>query len=458
MAQSCDLFVCHAASDNPQLENGKAWAQNMGHYFSRLYQQVIGEQPVIQISAQGPPPADCKAMLCILSPAFVTDPQAQKHYQQFVDAQGGSGLFKLVKHPVPFPDQPEQLQDHLGYEFYNLGAGGRIEEFDGIFDTEEEIIQYWLRLVDLSYEVFAVTHPEHKRSQAKAAKTVFLAETTADLSRARDEVKRELQRLGHTVLPDHSVPRTIAELKKEMAVWLKKSQLAIHIIGPNPGDTLDDGSTLLDVQNRVASDYCSANEGKPLRFLWISPDHQAETTEQTLYLENLKRDVDSQQGAEVIQTPLEVFKGIATARLQTLSNEKDAKAATDGLPTVYLIVDPVDEQATKKLVTDLQKQGSKVLLVNHGAAKLDLIHEHRQFLVAADGVMIYRDLATDQWLRAKLQDLVKAPGFGRRKPLRAKAVISPEVRDLPVDGPLYRDVQQLTESGVDDFVSKLRSA
>ena len=52
----------------------------------------------------------------------------------------------------------------------------------------------------------------------------------------------------------------------------------------------------------------------------------------------------------------------------------------------------------------------------------DLREFHKENLVVCDGVLIFFGEATEPWLRTKLLDLHKAPGYGRDRPLTAKAI------------------------------------
>jgi hypothetical protein len=45
-------------------------------------------------------------------------------------------------------------------------------------------------------------------------------------------------------------------------------------------------------------------------------------------------------------------------------------------------------------------------------------------LRSLDGAIIFKDKVNDQWVRMKVLDLLKAPGFGRKKPILGKAIIS----------------------------------
>ena len=47
---------------------------------------------------------------------------------------------------------------------------------------------------------------------------------------------------------------------------------------------------------------------------------------------------------------------------------------------------------------------------------------HETSMVLSDAVIIFYGTASEHWVRMKLFDIVKAPGWGRRVPFRAAAV------------------------------------
>ena len=50
------------------------------------------------------------------------------------------------------------------------------------------------------------------------------------------------------------------------------------------------------------------------------------------------------------------------------------------------------------------------------------VQAHQDNLKFCDGVLIFFGECSGQWVDMKLMDLLKAPGYGRTKPLTAKAV------------------------------------
>ncbi len=55
---------------------------------------------------------------------------------------------------------------------------------------------------------------------------------------------------------------------------------------------------------------------------------------------------------------------------------------------------------------------------------LDVRKRHIENLRNFDGAIIFKGKVNDQWVRMKVLDLLKAPGFGRKKPIKGKAILS----------------------------------
>jgi hypothetical protein len=55
---------------------------------------------------------------------------------------------------------------------------------------------------------------------------------------------------------------------------------------------------------------------------------------------------------------------------------------------------------------------------------LELRQKHIENLRNLDGAIIYKGKANDYWVRMKALDLLKAPGFGRKKPILGKAIVT----------------------------------
>ena len=90
--------------------------------------------------------------------------------------------------------------------------------------------------------------------------------------------------------------------------------------------------------------------------------------------------------------------------------------------SVYVIGHPQDFQAIQPVQDALNAEGFSVLLTARDGTEAEIQELHRDSLINCDAVIIFYGRAGDEWLRVKLLKMVKAPGWGRSRPLLARAV------------------------------------
>src|SRR5690606_35487866 len=284
---------------------------------------------------------------------------------------------------------------------------------------------------DLTYDIYdALMILKQQSRQAESVpykrKTIYLAETGHDLSVQRNIIKRELQRHGYQVLPNQTLPGTINELERVVRRDLDQSNLSIHLIGSAYGE-IPEGSdrSVVDHQNKLASER-SVNARQQneefTRLIWIPSNLSSASERQKAFIESIKRDVESQEGVEILQTSLEDFKNIMREELLEAVEKKHIDEGTG--KSVYVIHDKVDHTDVKPFIQFLRDSGFDVLIPEFDGELLDLRQKHIENLRRLDGAIIYKGKVNEQWVRMKALDLLKAPGFGRKKPIVAKAIIA----------------------------------
>jgi len=89
---------------------------------------------------------------------------------------------------------------------------------------------------------------------------------------------------------------------------------------------------------------------------------------------------------------------------------------------IYLICDRPDMEVVGPIQKHIEKKGYRVVLPTYDGDLVDLRYIHQENLRRCDASIIYCGDSSNEWVNAKLQDLLKAPGFGRQKPILAKAL------------------------------------
>lgn len=474
MVFDIDVLIVFAENDNQP--TGKAelgWVSQFKKFLGLMLNQVLGEDAKIMLKAEydnmvSPKLENVGILVTVLSKDFVQSGQCLEHVETFrkglTDTEKTrSRIFKVFKTPLSAAEQPAQLRDLLGYDMYQLDPdSGEIREYTDYFSTEAER-QYWMKIVDLAYDIFdtLVFYREERKTEVRnlqKRKTIYLAETGHDLSVQRNIIKRELQRHGYLVLPNQTLPGNLHDLEKTVRKDLLESNLSIHLIGSAYGEIpVGAERSVVDLQNKLAAEKSikSREDNEDFtRLIWISPNLGNASERQKSFIENIKRDVEAQEGAEILQTPLEDFKNIMREELVESQERKGTEDS--GGRSVYLMHDRIDVHDVKPIKEVLEASGFRVLVPEFEGELLELRKRHIENLKNFDAAIIYKGKVNDQWVRMKALDLLKAPGFGRKKPIIGKAILTAPGSTMNVEGFRSQNLRVI-ESDPDGRTASIKS-
>lgn len=458
MAFDIDILIVYSEEDNSSTSNtGKGWVTDFKRFLEMMLTQVLGEKPNVRLKSEhdsitGANLKKVGILLPVLSDAFMSSGECLDVVEDFfknVSKEDPERIFKVLKGPVSLDEQPTKLKELLGYDLYYINPeSGEIEDYKDFFGPEAEK-NYWMKLVDLAYdlhETLILLKQNTTSDRVKsiyARRTIYLAETGHDLTVQRNIIKRDLQRHGYRVLPDHTLPQEVGKLKQQIKKEIEESSLSIHLIGSSYGE-IPEGSdrSIVDLQNQIATERSLETEDKSTfsRLIWISPNLQNASEKQLAFIDNIKRDLSSSEGAEILQTPLEDFKNIVREELIEVGIDKKlskSQGSKNGKPAIYILHDKIDEKETKSIKKVIEDAGYRVLTPAFSGELLELRQHHITNLRDFDAAVIYQGKVNDQWVRMKLLDLLKAPGFGRRKPVKGKAIMS--AKDETMDISAYKN-------------------
>lgn len=443
-----DVLIIFADRDNETNETG--WVSQFKRFLDLMLTQVLGKKPNILLKSESdtitsPSLNNAAVLVTILSRDFIHTARCLEYIETFYSTSKNSTskynrIFKVFKSPLSTHEQPPRLREWLGYEMYQLDPeSGDIREYTDYFSTEAER-QYWMKLVDLAFDIYDVlsllkedTQPVVKNMFGR--KTIYLAETGHDLSVQRNIIKRELTRHGYTVLPNQTLPASLTDLEKTILKDLEESQLSIHLIGAAYGEIpAGTEKSIVEIQNSLAAE--KSKRAKEIgenfsRLIWISPNLTHASQLQHAFIEKIKRDTETQEGAEILQTPIEDFKNIMREELLETGEKKGLTASDKRI--VYLVYDRVDQSDVNPFATVIAESGYDVLTPEFDGDLLALRKKHIENLRTFDAAVIYKGKVNEQWVRMKVLDLLKAPGFGRKKSIIGKLIIAAPDSSLNMD-------------------------
>ncbi len=488
-----DVIISHSKPDNLRDGDKKGWVDNLKYFLNIFLGQLLDRDPKIITSdditsgnlssvAPGEIYPKAAALVTIVSEDFCDSENCHQELRSFISAaEGNAGLFyaensrifKVAKTNVKEAQQPATLHGLFSYDFYDFDEATQEVALLQIFNSESDRM-FWLRLIDLAYDIYKLLRLFESDGKAQniktSSRTIFLAEVSSDQRRHRDIIKRELERHGHKVVPDKPLPKEPAALEDRMIELLSNSDMSIHILGENYGEILQNSEvSIVEEQNKIAAVYSERFETSKDSFprvIWISPDLKLFNEKQQIFLEELKQDKNALTGAEIVQTPLEFLKTIAQNKLMQLDYEEflktQKKSAKKGNKSIYLVAESKFSDEVKKIQSYIESKGFGVSKIDYDEASSTIISSHRRNLADCDAALIYYGEDNQQWIKMKLIDLVKAPGFGRKKPMLAKGVLS-SVKDSTVgvnvkvnDLTIIETPGSFSAESVDTFLDKIK--
>ncbi len=447
-----DIFISYAhIDDQALLEGQKGWVSSLHRALQVRVAQLLGMAPRIwrdpklegndvfadKLVNRLPRTA---VLLSVLSPRYARSEWCIRELREFRKAAAGTGglqiedklrIFKVVKTPIPLEQQPPEFIQVLGYEFFVVDPEtGRPRELDQAFGTEAQR-EYWAKLDDLAHDLCttltamaAGAEPAPGVQSAGEEVAVYLAETTFDLREERSRVARDLTRRGYRVLPDQPLPLLASELEALVRESLARCRLSVHLVGANYG-VVPEGArqSIVALQNQLAVEHAGA--ARLDRLIWMPPGLETDDERQGELLEHLRSDAGTHEGADLLQTPLEDLKTAILDKLRPAEEtaaDETAAAGDDAPTSVYLICDQRDEEVTPELEDFLFDRGFEVTLPVFEGDEAEVRQDHEENLRLCDAVLFYYGAGNDLWLRRQLRELRKSAGYGRDKPIRAKAI------------------------------------
>jgi len=451
-----DAFISYAHLDNVEMSEGhKGWVTNLHRALEIRVAQLLGKRaqiwrdPKLKGNDQFAETlveklARVAVLISVVSPRYVKSSWALKELSAFAKAAQSHGglrfedklrIFKVLKTPVPLDKHPPELQGVLGYEFFKTDPdSGRIRELNEIFGPEAER-DFWLKLDDLAHDICALLerleYPEEFPKLQPDGQGVYLAETTSDLREQRETLRRDLLQHGYQVYPTRQLPSVGSDLRTAVAEDLEKCQMSVMLVGRNYS-SVPEGckESQLEIQNQLAIDR--GRKGKFVRLLWLSPAIQVEDERQIQFIDRLRQDPSMIEGADLLET---YFEELRTEILDKLNRPPEpapepapmatgaaARAGSVHHRSLYFIHDQRDMESASKWIGHLFDHFEVLHSVFDGD-EAEIREYHDENLRNCDGVLIFYGTTNELWVRRKLHEVEKAPGYGRTKPTPVTGIV-----------------------------------
>lgn len=447
------VFISYAHIDNkPLLSTEKGWITYFDEALTTLLSQQAGydariwrDKRMERNALFDPEIFDnlfrSLTMVSVVSPRYIKAPYCMEELEKFQKRTPPVGnksrVFKVVKTRVDLEEMPDIFRRINGIDFFEIDSETKKPlEFAVDFGAKSRA-EFLLKVSDLAYEIAqllklvianAAQAPENAMLNTRPAPVskgigVYLAETSEDFQKDRDNIRRDLLDRGYEVLPpcDAIPPHTTEEYKRFVRENIQKCSLAVHLIGKNYGQRPEDGEeSYIHLQSIVAAE----RDADPnfYRIVWVPKDVNTTQTRQEEFLKDIWD--STAKGVEVYEKRLEELKtNILDALKKAAKPPAETKTVT-AKPSIYVLYDKTDAGAAAVVENYIKTAGCEVwsLADYLSGEPSELIMAQKEFLLNCDAVLIYWNSAPAFWARIALQKLQKIFGDGREEDFLGEGV------------------------------------
>jgi hypothetical protein len=472
-----DIMISYAWRDNqpPPLSESEGWVSNFQAVLEFYLKQYLRRQPTVWRDKNQMPcnkvfaseldevVAKVALLLTVVSEPYLGSEWCARELENFIQhatKQGGVTvdndyrIFKVNKLPVDRNVIPEPLKPVTGFDFYEIDPETRFLEPIDPSLGEEETTRFRKKVSNVAESMarllLAIDRKGLGKSLSASTSTgtsvsspptvvddkpeivVYLPHTSKELRGVRDDLVSELQRRGCIIVPEHQIPWVdIDDFNKSFADDIAKASISIHLIGTRYGTILDgETRSVFELQNLYAAEE-SRKRGLR-RLIWMPKDMGEMNEQQAQFIAKLRSDRNSLEGADLLEETVENLKSSVLDMLKPKPVAKvttvDEAVVSDGSLQLYLLYDVKDKDAVRELRRELKGKtaGEKplnVVVPAFDGEASELRELHRQKLKECDAVMIYWGSSNEAWVDSSLNEIRKAPGFGRTKKFSTKHLV-----------------------------------
>jgi hypothetical protein len=463
-----DIFISYSHKDNYPLEKGlQGWVDEMHERLARRLGELTGREPKIWRDPKLTGHDlfnktiflmldNIAILLVVLSPPYVISEACLEELKAFYRKAKRDGrikldtkarIIKVIKTPIDEDEQPRELKGSLGYRFYEIdNKNGKPQEYKHMlkFGTFEKFLN---KVDDIALDIRDFAKCQLGPIASPAGKTVYLAETEAEMDSKRDRIRRELQAKGYCILPNGDLNGNPSQLEQAIRKDLERSNLSIHLIGENYNDPYKPRpKSIVRMQHELAVERGSDEKFSQLIWMPKGLKAKADAAQQQL-IDDLWSDASTRPNIEVLQDTLENLKKHVLDKLKSLSNrtprtppapaqpevgayeeriegeEKEAPETAEPV-RIYLIHDTLDYEKSAQLRNFLLDEKFEVILTVTEGEVSEVVEAHKDNLCVCDAAIIFHGQANERWRQRKLCDFyqINSPSFGRTTEILGKGL------------------------------------
>jgi hypothetical protein len=423
MDKNLHIYVSYDEVDNIELSarSDKRWIDEFLRNIGYAAEELMGTSPEIksvgELASTPIATGDVYILLAILSSQSYGSSLLEQNLELFRETVVNApvnckhAVFKILKDPVRYYNQPLLIRDSDPFEFFS--------ERDVLQEDYAKTrgIHTAGYLLQVTYLVDRILQFWKKSDTPLDAPAIYLSNCGKNMFINRHMIKMELLKAGCRVFPDTTYPDDPDQAKDLIVHDINKCILSIHFIGSQAEENLYQSFSLSPMQYQAANsnvDPCFR------KLIWTCPETDDMDDQQNSFFELIKRDSENKDNTDILESNLEDLK--ESIRSIIMNGKKSAYSESEsvvsaGKPLVYVIFDYQDRAKGKKLANRFRENNYHVLFSDYkhdfaGSRKL-----HGENLKSFDVAVVLCGCSDGKWLRMKLMELMKSPGYGRKKPV-----------------------------------------
>jgi len=344
-------------------------------------------------------------------------------------------IIKILKSSgtIQFPEFLSELKEYELFES-KLNEKKRISNFP----TTSEV-DFGLKVYDIATDI--ATSFNHSNT-SKINKKVFLAEVAPSLTNYCQSMIRELVRYGFEVNTLDSDLKNEADIIDATQRELDGCDLSIHMFGIDKCGLTNDTHIPIDgIQLKLASDLSMSyklvqgvvrKNHDFRRIIWLDPNLESGNTHRKKFLEEIKKDREFIDKADILNVQFEQFKHYILDNLVDDVHQVSLKNEPDNpQKTIYLISDPQSKLDGDYVYNYFKDLGFKVIRSQSTSDLHNARNLHNHYIKVCNATIVCFS-GNELWMESKLNDLKKARGFGRNLDLSLKVIRLEENDTLPI--------------------------
>lgn len=282
--------------------------------------------------------------------------------------------------------------------------------------------------------------------------TLFIGVPDTEVAHVFQGVLREAEHRNFNIYPSVINPTGKKIIADKQQLWsqLDKCNLAVHFISHQMLERYPKEQGPALQINHLVAEYCNQPGHENLkRIIYLTPEDSNTTPEISRRIAEFKNNDYDMKNAEMVQLPLERLKNILISNYMEWLKPSTVKSNKFEVKSLYFIHPPHKEKNVGDICQWLENHKIEYSKSQVDLDQLDLLLYHKSMMTLCNGVLIYND-GNEQWLKRKISDVVKSPGWGRQSNFKFIIIcgekISAQCSDI-----IRNDVDYIELTGVMDF-------